>query len=133
MSTALARRLNRVEIDHFTEACRDFGPWFLGLASDPATASRDRAILIAVGAPADGTLAEISAWADAQEPPSPRYAALAVVIDLLLEDPADHAAIRAALAALAPHIGRCATDPPLTILTTVRAGMTRTGQGDWAW
>jgi hypothetical protein len=44
-------------------------------------------------------------------------------IDLLMEHPADHAAIRAALARLAPALARCAGDPPLTILAALRAGL----------
>jgi len=39
-----------------------------------------------------------------------------------MERPDDHAAIRAALARVAPHVGRCAGDPPLTILAALRAG-----------
>jgi len=38
-----------------------------------------------------------------------------------MEHPDDHAAIRAALARLAPYLVRCAGDPPLTILGALRA------------
>jgi hypothetical protein len=102
-------------------ACHQFRPWFLGLLSDPERERRCRAILSAAGAPADGTWEEISAWLEAHTPTTPSYVALCAVLDSLLDRPDDHAAIRAGLARLAPHIGRCATDPPLTILSAIRA------------
>ncbi len=115
-------RVGRLERDHFTAACRQFRPWFLGHLHDPDGERRDRAALVAAGAPAAGTWAEIDAWAEAHEPTTPGYEAACRVIDLLMEHPDDHAAIRATLARLAPHVGRCAGDPPLTILTALRAG-----------
>jgi hypothetical protein len=39
-----------------------------------------------------------------------------------MEHPDDHAAIRAALARVAPHVGQEPGDPPLTILAALRAG-----------
>ena len=42
-------------------------------------------------------------------------------MELLMERPDEHAAIRLALARLAPHIGRGAGDPPLAILAALRA------------
>ncbi len=120
MSTAIARRLDRVESDRFTEAVRDFRPWFLAHIQDADT-DRHRAALIAAGAPADGTWAEIHAWFE-QQPTTPACAALCGAVRPLMEHPDDHAAIRAALAVVAPYVGQGAVDPPLTILAALRAG-----------
>jgi hypothetical protein len=122
MSTALARRLDRVEIDRFTEAVREFRPWFLAHIQDADVDHRDRAGLVAIGGPADGTPAEIHAWIAANLPRTPGDTAICGLTDLLMERPDDHAAIRAALAVVAPYVGRCAADPPLTILSALQAG-----------
>jgi hypothetical protein len=127
MSTAIARRLDRVEIDRFTEAVREFRPWFLAHIQ-AADTDRHRAALIAAGAPADGTWAEIHAWFE-QQPTTPACAAICGAVDTLMERPDDHAAIRAALATVAPHIGRDPHDPPLTILAALRAGFSRDNHG----
>ena len=119
---SVGTRVGRLERDHFTEACRQFRPWFLDHLRDPALERRERAALVAAGAPAAGTWAEISAWIEAREPITTAYEATCAAIDLLMEHPDDHAAIRAALARLAPHVGRCAGDPPLVILAALRAG-----------
>jgi hypothetical protein len=120
MSTALARRLDRVEGERFATAYREFRPWFLGHLRD-SDADRHRAALVAAGAPADGTWADIDAWFETQ-PTTPACAAICEAVEALMEHPDDHAAIRAALARVAPHVGRCAGDPPLTILAALRAG-----------
>jgi len=121
MSTAIARRLARVEGDNLTTAVREFRPWFLAHIREPDRQHRDRAALIAAGAPADGTWEEIHAWF-AQQPTTPACAAICAAVDALMERPDDHPAIRAALARVAPHVGRCAHDPPLMILVALRAG-----------
>lgn len=118
-------RVGRLERDHFTAACRQFRPWLLAHLRDPDAERRDRAALVAAGAPAAGTPAEILAWLEAQpRTPAEQAAsdALEGAVGLLMDHPDDHAAIRAALGRLAPHIGRCAGDPPLTILAALRAG-----------
>ncbi len=115
-------RVGRLERDHFTAACRQFRPWLLAHLWDPDTQRRDRAGLVAIGGPADGTPAEIHAWIAAHLPRTPGDTAVCGLTDLLMERPDDHAAIRAALAAVAPHVGRDAGDPPLTILAALRAG-----------
>jgi hypothetical protein len=120
MSTAIARRVDRVESDRFTKAVRHFRPWFIEHLRESG-ADRHRAALIAAGAPADGTWADIHAWLETQ-PTSPACAAICAAVDALMERPDDHAAIRAALARVAPHVGRCAGDPPLTVLAALRAG-----------
>ncbi len=121
---SVTTRVGRLERDHFTAACRQFRPWFLGHLRDTDRERRDRAALLAAGAPAAGTPAEILAWLDAQ-PRTPTELALAAALDsavaLLMDHPDDHAGIRAALARLAPHIGRCAGEKPLTLLAAVRA------------
>ncbi len=119
MTTALARRVDRVESDRFTEAVREFRPWFLAHLRDSDT-DRHREALVAAGAPADGTWAEIHAWFQ-QQPTTPACAAICRAVDALMERPDDHAAIRAALARVAPHVGRDPHDPPLTILSAMRA------------
>jgi hypothetical protein len=115
-------RVGRLERDHFTAACRQFRPWLLAHLRDPDTERRDRAGLVKAGGPADGTPAEIVAWIAAHLPRTPGDTAVCGVTDLLMEHPDDHAAIRAALADVAPHVGRGAADPPLTILAALRAG-----------
>ncbi len=118
---SVGTRVGRLERDHFTAACRQFRPWFLAHLRDRGGERRDRAALVAAGAPADGTQAEIDAWVAAQ-PTTPGGEAICGAVDLLMEHTDDHAAIRAALARVAPHVGRCAGDPPLTILAALRAG-----------
>jgi hypothetical protein len=115
-------RIGRLERDHFAAACRQFRPWLLAHLWDPATQRRDRAGLVAIGGPAGGTPTEIHAWIAANLPRTPGARAVCGLTDLLMERPDDHAAIRAALAVVAPHVGRDAADPPLTILAAVRAG-----------
>jgi len=121
MSTAIARRVDRVESDRFATAVREFRPWFLAHIRDPDHEHRDRAALIAAGAPADGGWPEIDAWVQRQ-PTSPECAAICGAVDTLMERPDDYAAIRAALATVAPHIDRDPHDRPLTILAALRAG-----------
>lgn len=118
---SVGTRIGRLERDHFTAACRRFRAWFRAHLRDPDVDHRDRADLVARGGPADGTAAEIAAWFETQ-PTTPAEAAVCGAIDLLMECPDDHAAIRAALAVVAPHIGCAAHDPPLTILAALRAG-----------
>ena len=118
---SVTSRVGRLERDHFTTACHQFRPWFLGHLRDTGRERRDRATLVAAGAPAAGTWAETAAWLATHEPTTPGYEAACGAIDLLMEHPDDHAAIRAALARLAPYLVRCAGDPPLTILGALRA------------
>ncbi len=114
-------RVGRLERDHFAAACRHFRPWFMTHLHDPDNDRRDRAALVAAGAPAGGSWQEIDAWLDTYEPTTPGHEAACGAIDLLMEHPDDHAAIRAALVVVAPHVGRDAGDPPLTILAALRA------------
>jgi len=118
---SVATRIGGLERDRFAEACHAFRPWFLAHLRDPDLERRERARLAEAGVPIDATPAEILAWFEAQ-PPTAWEAAVEGVIDLLMERPAEHAAIRAALARLAPHLGRCAGDPPGAILAALRAG-----------
>jgi len=120
---SVGTRVGWLERDHFTAACRQFRPWFVAHLREPDGERRDRAALVAVGGPAAGTAAEIAAWLDAHVPPTPGHEAACGAIDLLMEHPDDHAAIRAALTRVAPHVGRDAGDPPLTILAALRAGL----------
>ena len=119
---SVAARVGRLERDHFAAACRQFRPWFLAHLRDADVERRDRAVLVAAGAPVAGTWGEIDAWFTETYPTASSYKATWGAIDLLMEHPDDHGAIRAALARVAPHVGRCAGDPPLTILAAVRAG-----------
>jgi len=118
---SVATRVGRLERDHFAEACRQFRPWLFYDLRETADDARACAELVAAGMPVGGTRAEINAWFDAQ-PRTPWEEAVDPVMELLMEHPDDHAAIRAALARLAPYIDRCAGDPPLVILTAFRAG-----------
>jgi hypothetical protein len=118
---SLATRADRLEREQFAEACHTFRPWFLAHLRDPDLERRDRAWCAAAGVPVDATPAEIRAWFEAQ-PPTAWDEAVEGVIDLLMEHPENHAAIRAALARLAPHLGLRAGDPPLAILAALRAG-----------
>ncbi len=114
-------RVGRLERDHFTAACHQFRPWFLDHLRDPVIERQTDAWAESAGIPVNGTQAEIRAWFAAQ-PQTPWEDAIDPVMELLMEHPDDHAAIRAALARLAPYVGRCAGDPPLTILASLRAG-----------
>ncbi len=117
----VATRVERLERERFAAACRNFRPWFIGHRRDADGDRRDRATLVAAGAPAAGTWAEIDAWLATHEPTTPGYEAACGAIDLLMEHPDDHAAIRAALARAAPHLGHNARNPPLLILAALRA------------
>ncbi len=114
-------RVALLERDHFAAACRRFRPWFLYELPETADDARAHAELVAAGLPVGGTRAELDAWFAAHEPTTPAYAAVDAVMELLMEHPDDHAAIRAALTCVAPHVGRDAGDPPLTILAALRA------------
>jgi hypothetical protein len=118
---SVATRVGRLERDHFAEACRQFRPWFLYDLRETADLARARAELIAAGMPVGRPRAELRAWFDAQ-PQTSFEDAMDPVMELLMEHPDNHAAIRAVLPRLAPHIGRCVGDPPLTILAALRAG-----------
>ena len=118
---SVVTRIDRLERARFAAACRAFRPWFLAHLRETDRERRDRAALVAAGAPAAGTWAEIDAWLATHEPTTPGYVATCGAIDLLMQHPADHAAIRAALARLAPALARCAGDSPLTILAALRA------------
>ncbi len=118
---SVGTRVGRLERDHSTAACRQFRPWFLAHLRDPDAERRDRAAL-AAAISAAGTAAEIAAWLDTHVPTTPEDEAVCGAIDLLMEHPDDHAAIRAALARVAPHVGQGAADPPLVILAALRAG-----------
>ena len=121
---SIGDRIVRLERDHFAEACHQFRPWFLEHLCGPV-ATRDHARLVAAGMPASAPKAEVDAWFATQpQTPAERAWDEAVdpVMELLLEHPADQAALRAALARLAPHLGLRAGDPPLAILAELRAG-----------
>lgn len=65
---------------------------------------------------------ELDRWHAAQSPAyQATYDAMEAAIFGMVLRPYNEAAIRAALARLAPHVGRCAGDPPLTILAALRA------------
>ncbi len=124
MSTTIARRLARVEGSRFAAACRQFRPWFLQHLADPDHQRRRRAALVAAGTPPEATREELLAWFRAQpQTPAARawHETVCGTVGLLMERPDDHAAIRAALARLAPHVGRCAGDPSLLLLAALRA------------
>jgi len=123
---SVVTRIDHLERERFAEACRAFRPWFLAHLRDPDLERRDRALWAALGAPADGTWADIHTWLVAHPESATERAwdeVIEGVIDLLMEHPGDHVAIRAALARLAPHVGLCAGDPPLAILAALRAGL----------
>ncbi len=117
---SVGTRVASLERDHFAAACRQFRPWFMAYLHDPAVDRRERAALVAAGAPAAASWGEIDAWLDAHEPTTPGHEAACGAIDLLLEHPDDHAAIRAALAVVAPFLDRDTHDPPLAILGALR-------------
>ena len=121
----VATRVERLERERFAAACRRFRPWFLDDLRETAGEARERARLVAAGMPASAPKAEVAAWFATQPTPPADQAwdeAVDPVIELLMEHPDDHAAIRAALARLAPHVGLRAGDPPLAILAALRAG-----------
>jgi hypothetical protein len=101
MSTAIARRLDRVESERLTAAISHFGQHCHQVfsAPDPAADATDAA---------DPTAGE-----------TPFVLALWPVIDLATTIPADQGAIRAALRTVAPFVGLAATASPLAILVAL--------------
>ncbi len=118
---SVGTRVASLERDHFAAACCHFRPWFLAHLHHPDNDRRDRAALVAAGAPAGGSWVEIDAWLDTYEPTTPGHQAACGAIDLLMEHPDDHAAIRAALAVVAPFLDHDTHHPPLAILAALVA------------
>jgi len=111
MSTALARRLDRVEGDHFAAAITNF-------------ADACRRVFTAPDAAAD---ADPEGGAD-----TPFTLALWPVIELTTSHPTAQQAIRAALATVAPFVGLTPRDSPLPILAALEdvvSGWEREAQG----
>lgn len=119
---SVAVRLVHLERARFAEACAAFRPWFLARIHDPAVLARDRAILAEYGAPADATDDELLAWLRARRlaDDDVSFRDIEAVVDLLMEHPAEHGAIRAALATVAQHYGHDSHDPSLAILGALR-------------
>jgi len=103
MSTALARRLDRVEGDHFATAITNF-------------ADACRRVFTAPDAAADAA----ALAADPEEPEdTPFTLALWDVIELTTAHPTEQRRIRAALATVAPFVGLTPSDSPLPILAAL--------------
>ncbi len=100
MSTAIARRLDRVEDEHFAAAITRF-------------ADSCRRVFAAPDAAAD---ADPEGGAD-----TPFTLALWPVIELTTSHPTEQQAIRAALATVAPFVGLTPSAPPLAILAALEA------------
>jgi len=103
MSTAIARRLDHVEGDHFAAAITHF-------------ADACRRVFTAPDAAADAAAlaADPEGGAD-----TPFTLALWDVIELTTDQPTEQQAIRAALATVAPFVGLTPRDSPLPILAAL--------------
>jgi hypothetical protein len=117
------QQLERVEGEHFREAVAAFAAFWKARALDPQRQEYVRAYFQARGC--DATRPDEQARWHAAQPPGYQtvYGAMEAAIFGMVLRPYDEAAIRAALARVAPHINGCAGDPPLTILTALRAAL----------
>ena len=117
--------LERVEEGRYRAAVARFADFWRALLADPALAARAAAWLREAGGDGD-TLARIAAW-DARQPPEHRalYAAEDVAIGGMVAGAHDAAAIRAALAALAPALGLRADAAPSLIIDALQTAIAR--------
>jgi hypothetical protein len=110
MSTALARRLDRVEDEHFAAAITHFADYCYWVFGTPTAVGTATAALAA----------------DPEEPEdTPFTLALWPVIELTTSHPTEQQAIRAALATVAPFVGLSPSAGPLPILAALEAMVER--------
>jgi hypothetical protein len=109
MSTALARRLDRVEGDHFAAAITHFADACRRVFTAPDAAADAAALAADPGEPED----------------TPFTLALWDVIELTTAHPTEQQRIRAALATVAPFVGLTPSDSPLPILAALEERLRR--------
>jgi len=116
------QQLERAEGERLDAAIADFGAFWWRRQADPATTARRETVLAAAGYRGT-TLEEFRHWIAGAWTPAKRAESRAFLgaIDALVAHPADHAAIRVALAALAPHVGLTADAAPALIIRTIQA------------
>lgn len=122
----IGRRVQQLERDgaqRLDAAIVAFGAYWWRRMGDPATTARRDAALREAGYTGT-TIDHFRAWIGTVQTPAERAESRAYLgaLDALIGHPADQATIRAALADVAPYVGRDAADPPLTILAALRAG-----------
>jgi len=114
------QQLERAENQRLDAAVAAFGEYWRRRQADPGTRARREAALAAAGY--TGTsIAEFRAWQGTAWTPAERAESRAyfAAIAALVQHPADQAALRTALAALAPHVG-CAVDAaPVAIIAAL--------------
>ncbi len=116
------QQLERAEGARLDAAIAAFGAWWWRRQADPATTARRETVLAAAGY--RGTTLEefrhwiAGAWTPAKRAESRAFAAAVVA---LIAHPADRAALRVALAGLAPHVGCAADDAAVAIIRALRA------------
>ena len=105
-------------------AIAHFAAWWDAWARDPETVARDEASLAAAGY-TGSTVAELDAFFAARMTPEKlaRGEHLWAVVEGTTQRPDDTAAIRAALAALAPDLGLTAQDRPAATLRALEAAI----------
>jgi len=127
------QQLERAEGERLDAAIADFGAFWWRRQADPATTARREAVLAAAGY--RGTTLEefrhwiAGAWTPAKRAESRAYLA---AIRALVLCPADHAAIRCALAALAPHVGLSAHAAPVAIIAALEGAIAAEDTGQAA-
>ncbi len=114
------QQLERAEEQRLDAAIAAFGAYWWRRLADPATTARRAAALAAAGYTGT-TIEEFRHWIGTARTPAQRAESRAYLgaIDALMGHPADGAAVRAGLAALAPHVGCAADAAPVAIIAAL--------------
>ena len=127
------QRLERAEEQRLDAAIAAFGAAWQRHMADLATTARRAAALREAGY--TGTSIEaFRDWIGTAQTPAERAESRAYLgaIAALTAHPADRAAIRAALAALAPHVDLSPTDASIVVIQTLRAAIEAEDAGQGA-
>ncbi len=127
------QQLERAEGERLDPAIADFGAFWWRRQADPATTARRKTVLAAAGYRGT-TLAEFRHWIAGAWTPAKRAESRAFLaaIRALVVCPADHAAIRCALAALAPHLDLSAHAAPVAIIAALEGAIAAEDTGQAA-
>lgn len=122
------QQLERAEGARLDAAIGAFGVYWWRHLADPATRTRRVSTLTAAGFTGT-TIEDFRAWLPTVQTPAERAASRAVLaaIRALVAHPTDLAAIRAGLAAVAPHLGCAAHDAPTAIIAALERLIAREG------
>lgn len=127
------QQLERAEEQRLDAAIAAFGEYWWRRLADPATTARRDAALREAGYTGT-TIQAFRAWIGTAQTPTERAESRAYLgaIDALVLHAADRATIRAALAALAPHVGCAADAAPVAIIAALERAIAAADTGQWS-